>query len=105
MLISRSGKLAPGVYRFPERGGDSALITIRGHDIEADPTGVVLQGLGQGTEPDQAVGLAILIDGGQSITNRWWTTSRCRRDTTPSRCGTARSTGEWSSAWRSFAAV
>ncbi|HWA40787.1 MAG TPA: NosD domain-containing protein [Gemmatimonadales bacterium] len=68
MVITRSVKFAPGVYRLPGRGGDSALITIRGTGITVDFTGVTLLGARSGADPDEATGLAVLIDGGRNVT-------------------------------------
>jgi hypothetical protein len=65
MVITQSVKLRPGSYHLP--AGDSALITIRGSNIEVDMRGVRLVGTPIDAEPDQAKGTAIRIDGGSDI--------------------------------------
>ena len=67
MVITRSVRIAPGTYRLPA-SGDSALITIRGDSITVEFTGAILEGMPAGSDPDQAAGLAILIDGGHGVT-------------------------------------
>lgn len=68
MVITRSVKLAPGTYRLPSRSDSLPVLTIRGDGITVDLRGVTLIGAPSGTDPDQATGLAILIDGGRDIT-------------------------------------
>jgi parallel beta-helix repeat protein len=68
MVITRSVRVAPGVYRLPGRASvDSALITIRGRDITVDMRGVTLVGTPPDSEPDAARGTAVRIDGGERI--------------------------------------
>ena len=68
MVITRSVRIAPGRYRLPALTGDTALITIRGDSITVEFTGAILEGMPAGSDPDQAAGLAILIDGGHGVT-------------------------------------
>lgn len=67
MVITRSVKLTPRVYRLPSTSVDSAAITIRGDNITVDLTGVTLLGTDSTADPDQARGLAIHIDGGRNV--------------------------------------
>jgi parallel beta-helix repeat protein len=68
MVITRSVRVAPGVYRMPGRAStDSALITIRGRDITVDMRGVTLVGTPPDSAPDAARGTAVRIDGGAHV--------------------------------------
>jgi parallel beta-helix repeat protein len=68
LVISRSVRVIPRTYRFPApTTPDSAVITIRGNDITVDFAGATLQGLDPATDPDQATGIAIRIDGGRNV--------------------------------------
>ncbi|MEO8449128.1 MAG: right-handed parallel beta-helix repeat-containing protein [Gemmatimonadota bacterium] len=68
LVITKSVRIRGGTYRFPAPASlDSAVITIRGHDITVDFDGARLDGTGASDEPDQAGGVAILIDGGRNI--------------------------------------
>ena len=68
MVITRSTKVRPGTYRLtaPE-SFDSAAIVVRGDSITLDLTGVVLEGTAPLSDPDQASGVAIRIDGGRNV--------------------------------------
>lgn len=68
MIITRSVRVAPGVYRLPGRVSlDSALITVRGHGITVDMRGVVLMGMPADSAPDAARGVAVHVDGGSNV--------------------------------------
>lgn len=68
LVITRSGRVIPGTYRFPAPATpDSAVITIRGDDITVDFAGATLLGIDPGADPDQAAGIAIRIDGGRNV--------------------------------------
>ena len=68
MVISRSTRLRPGTYRLPAPGHpDSALIIVRGDSLTLDLTGVVLEGTPPASDPDQASGVAIRVEGGQNV--------------------------------------
>lgn len=67
MVITRSARIVPGTYRVSMDGLDSAAIIIRGNDIRLDLTGVTLEGAGRNAAPDQASGVAILVDGGRNV--------------------------------------
>jgi parallel beta-helix repeat protein len=68
LVITHSMRISPGSYRLPAPGSsDSALITIRGDNLEVDFTGVVLDGAPPGSEPDGGAGIAVLVDGGRNI--------------------------------------
>ncbi|MES2177657.1 MAG: NosD domain-containing protein [Gemmatimonadota bacterium] len=71
LVISASGHVAPGVYRL---GADTSLaaqlITISGNDIDVDFRGATLEGTAPTSEPDEAAGVAILVNGGRNVTIR-----------------------------------
>jgi parallel beta-helix repeat protein len=68
MVITRSVRVAPGMYRIPAPGTlDSAVITIRGDNITVDFGGSMLEGSPVSANPDEAAGVAIRIDGGRNI--------------------------------------
>ena len=68
MVITRSTRLRPGTYRLPAPGHpDSALIVVRGDSLTLDLTGVVLQGMDPMSDPDQASGVAIRVEGGRNV--------------------------------------
>jgi len=71
MVITRSVRLRPGTYHIPGFTSlDTALITIRGTNVTVDMTGVRLEGIDPGSDPDLAGGVAVRIDGGSDITVR-----------------------------------
>lgn len=68
MVITSSVRIAPGVYRWPGRGGlDSALLTVRGNDITVDFRGVTFIGTPADRDPDAARGTAVRVDGGRNV--------------------------------------
>ncbi len=71
LVITQSGKVARGSYRI---SGDtslaSAVITIRGNNIDVDFAKAELVGTAVDVAPDEARGVAILVDGGSNITIR-----------------------------------
>jgi hypothetical protein len=71
MVIARSVRVHPGVYRLPAPADTgSAAITVRGDSIVVDFGGAVLLGADRGTPPDSFVGVAIRIAGGADVTVR-----------------------------------
>ena len=62
MVITRSVRVAPRVYRFT-----GAPIVIRGDNITVDFAGATLQGVDSTADPDQAVDTAIVVDGGHNV--------------------------------------
>lgn len=68
MVITRSLRLAPGVYRLPARNDTTPTLTVRGDGITVDMRGVVLTGTPETADPDERRGLAVLIDGGSAVT-------------------------------------
>ena len=68
MVITKSTRLRPGTYPLPApRHPDSALIVVRGDSLTLDLTGVVLQGTDPMSDPDQASGVAIRVEGGSNV--------------------------------------
>lgn len=67
MVITRSLRIAPGRWRLAGRSDSNAVITVRGSNITLDLTGVTLLGTDADARPDQARGIAILVDGGSNI--------------------------------------
>jgi len=68
MVITRSTRLRPGTYRLTAPGHpDSALIIVRGDSLTLDLTGVVLEGTPPLSDPDQASGVAIRVEGGRNV--------------------------------------
>ena len=68
MVITRSTRLRPGTYSLPAPGHpDSALIIVRGDSLTLDLTGVVLEGMPPLSDPDQASGIAIRVEGGRNV--------------------------------------
>ncbi|HVX87815.1 MAG TPA: NosD domain-containing protein, partial [Gemmatimonadales bacterium] len=65
---TRSVKVAPGTYRLRSPSDSLPVLTIRGEGIRVDLSGVTLVGTPVTAEPDEATGLAILIDGGRDVT-------------------------------------
>jgi parallel beta-helix repeat protein len=71
LVISRSVRVRPGVYRLAAPASlDSPLVTVRGDDVTVDFAGATLIGTRDGAAPDEARGLALLIDGGRKVTVR-----------------------------------
>jgi hypothetical protein len=68
LVITRSIRLAPKVYRVPAPGSlDSAVITIRGDNLTVDLTGATLLGSDPAADPDQGRGVAVRIEGGHNV--------------------------------------
>ncbi len=67
MVITHSVRVTPGTYRTPAGGADTAAIIVRGNEIRLDLTGVTLEGADRDADPDQAGGIAILVDGGDNV--------------------------------------
>ncbi len=68
MVVTHTVSITPGRYLAP--AGDSAALTIRGHDIVVDLRGVELVGSDDREHPDRFAGTAIRIDGGSNIAVR-----------------------------------
>jgi parallel beta-helix repeat protein len=68
MTITRTVRITPGTYRLSAPAStDSAVITIRGDNITVDFAGSVLEGSPVSSNPDEAAGVAIRIEGGQNV--------------------------------------
>ncbi len=68
LVITTSARVKPGVYRLPASASlDSALLTVRGHDVVVDMRGVVLLGDTPGALPDAGQGVAVAVDGGNHV--------------------------------------
>jgi parallel beta-helix repeat protein len=71
LIIERSVRVAPNVYRLRAAASlDSPLVIIRGDDVTVDLSGSTLLGAHDDAAPDEAQGVAILIDGGRNVTLR-----------------------------------
>ncbi|HEX7939750.1 MAG TPA: right-handed parallel beta-helix repeat-containing protein, partial [Gemmatimonadaceae bacterium] len=70
MVITRNTTVRPGTYRLKSASIDTAVVVIRGDNITVNLTGVTMAGAGDDDDPDQAAGLAILVDGGSNVTIR-----------------------------------
>lgn len=69
MVVTTSTRIAPGAYRVTAAAElDSAVIVVRGNAITLDLTGVRIEGLAPEADPDLATGVALRIDGGESVT-------------------------------------
>jgi parallel beta-helix repeat protein len=66
LVVTQSTRFQPGTYRLPP-GADSAVLVIRGDSITVDLTGVVLEGAPPASDPDQAAGVAIRVEGGRNV--------------------------------------
>ena len=71
MIITRSTRLRPGVYRLQADSAlDRPLITVRGDNITLDLSGVTLEGSHPDSAPDRARGVAIRVEGGRNVVIR-----------------------------------
>jgi nitrous oxidase accessory protein NosD len=71
MVIERSVTIDPRTYRLGASADlETPAITIRGENIVVDFNGAVLTGSSEAAEPDQFAGVAVLVDGGESVTIR-----------------------------------
>jgi parallel beta-helix repeat protein len=66
MVVTQSTRFQPGTYRLAP-AADSAVLVIRGDSITVDLTGVVLEGSPPSSDPDQAAGVAIRVEGGRNV--------------------------------------
>ena len=68
LVIEHSVRVKAGRYRLSASESlDSALIIVRGNDLTVDFGGAVLEGIDPRTDPDQARGVAILVEGGRNV--------------------------------------
>jgi parallel beta-helix repeat protein len=68
MVISRSVRVAPGVYRLAAAASlDSGAITVRGDDLTVDFAGATLVGTDPRADPDAATGVGIRVVGGRNV--------------------------------------
>src|SRR5438270_6558963 len=71
LVIKRPVRLVPNAYRLRASASlDSPLVVVRGDDVTVDFAGATLLGTADGSLPDEARGLAILVDGGRNVTIR-----------------------------------
>jgi len=71
MVVTSDTRVEPGTYRVPGPASlDSALIVVRGAELTLDLSGVRLEGIAPEDDPDQARGIAVLVDGGTSVVIR-----------------------------------
>ena len=68
LVIDRSARVKPGVYRLVAKGVDAPALTIRGSNITLDLTGVTIEGGEPYADPDGFHGIGILVDGGRGNT-------------------------------------
>lgn len=68
MVVTADTRIAPGTYRVAGYESlDSALILVRGSGLTLDLSGVRLEGLAPESDPDQARGIAVLVEGGSNV--------------------------------------
>lgn len=68
LVVTHSTRVAPGTYRLPAgTSPDAAFITVRGHNITLDLTGVTLVGAPESADPDAAFATAIRVEAGDHI--------------------------------------
>ena len=68
LVITTSVRMKPGVYRMSAPTSvDSALITIRGTNLDVDMRGVELRGAAVGAAPDEGRGVAVRVEGGSHV--------------------------------------
>ena len=68
MVVTSDTRIEAGTYAAPGSASlDSALIVVRGDDLTLDLTGVRLDGIDAGADPDQARGVAIRVEGGSNV--------------------------------------
>ena len=71
LVITRSARVVPRTYRLrADSALDHSVIVIRGDDIDVDFAKARLAGSAEGAMPDEARGVAILVDGGRNVTIR-----------------------------------
>jgi len=65
MVITKSGKVKPGVYRLPSSSDDGTkpAIWIKGTNITLDLSGVTIEGTAQTVDPDKRKGTGIRVEG------------------------------------------
>ena len=67
LVITRSVRLRPGVYRLAAPPSGAPLIIVRGTDITVDFNGAELVGSDPEGDPDLAAGVAVLVDSGRNV--------------------------------------
>ncbi|MEP6834892.1 MAG: NosD domain-containing protein [Gemmatimonas sp.] len=68
MTITRSVRIVRKVYSIAANAStDSSVIVIRGNNITVDFDGAELRGSSPDADPDEALGVAIRIDGGRNV--------------------------------------
>jgi parallel beta-helix repeat protein len=67
-VLTTSTRIAAGTYAFASADLQHPALTIRGSNITIDFSGAALQGSKPDSDPDTFTGLAVLVDGGESVT-------------------------------------
>jgi len=68
LIITKSVKIQKRAYHLPApKSSGSAVIIVRGNDITVDFAGATLEGIDPETDPDQAQGVALRIEGGSNV--------------------------------------
>jgi parallel beta-helix repeat protein len=68
LVITSSVRLKPGTWRLAAPASmDSAAIVIKGDGINVDFSGVTLEGIAPGDDPDLARGVAVRVQGGRKV--------------------------------------
>jgi parallel beta-helix repeat protein len=71
LVITSSARVAPRVYHISAPSSpDSAVVVVRGDDVNIDFAGATVAGLSARAEPDEANGVAIRVEGGRNVTIR-----------------------------------
>ena len=69
LVITRSVKIKPGVYRLPATG-EAPILTVRGTGVDVDFQGAILEGADPAADPDAFHGTGILVEGGSQVAIR-----------------------------------
>jgi nitrous oxidase accessory protein NosD len=67
-VMTRTTRVAAGVYALRSPDIDHPALVVRGSNITVDFGGATLHGAAPGADPDAFTGLAVLVDGGENVT-------------------------------------
>jgi nitrous oxidase accessory protein NosD len=70
MVVDRSVRVQPGIYRLPSSALDRPALVLRGDDLTIDLTNVTIEGADPYADPDTFAGTGILVEGARGVTIR-----------------------------------
>ena len=70
LVIDRSVRVRPGIYRLPSASLGAPALRVRGDDVTVDLTDVTIEGADPAADPDTLSGVGILVEDSSRVTVR-----------------------------------